>query len=482
MPDRLPKRTLETVLAGLPDGVTIDRYEKHAHTLELFVSWKEPALTERVCPKCGSTHCVKKDCGSTQTIRHVRTGIYGTLLTFHKPRFLCRECGAAFYARPPFAVPGMSVSVAVFLEIVALLTSTTHSLSDIAGATNTSPSIVLHAMYRISLDKPKSLPETIGIDEFHGKTGSYNRARKRFDTEKYHCVITDAEQGSVIDVLYKATYRQLHSYFMEYPLFRRQNVRFFCTDMRSGFSKVARSCFPNAKICIDPFHVIKLITEAVNDVRIDEWHRLKAEAGSLLAQAGEADAAGEAAVAEKLRADAGLLKEHAEILRSSRRLLVTSPFNEDAYWNRHEKLRDEKYAAVCTIAPSIKTARDALVGFYELVELVTDKYRHAELTKWISRYKDCDLPPIRQAASSISARRKGIENAWRYGKSNGPTEGLNKKIKDVRRMGFGAHDFENFRRRILLACGSTTIETVRYTVFGEKASEAPRKEVMPLYG
>ena len=91
-------------------------------------------------------------------------------------------------------------------------------------------------------------------------------------------------------------------------------------------------------------------------------------------QAGEADAAGEAAVAEKLRADAGLLKEHADILRSSRRLLVTSPFNEDAYWNRHEKLRDEKYAAVCTIAPSIKTARDALVEFYELVELVTDKY------------------------------------------------------------------------------------------------------------
>lgn len=116
------------------------------------------------------------------------------------------------------------------------------------------------------------------------------------------------------------------------------------------------------------------------------------------------------------------------------------------------------------------------------MELVTDKYRHAELTKWISRYEDCDLPPIRQAVSSISTRRKGIENAWRYGKSNGPTEGLNKKIKDVRRMGFGAHDFENFRRRVLLACGPTTIETVRYTVFGEKASEAPRKEVMPLYG
>ena len=482
MADRLPAKTLETVLAGLPEGVTIDRYEKHAHTLELFVSWKESDLTGRVCPRCGCTHCVKKDNGSTQTIRHVRTGIYGTLLTFHKPRFLCRECGATFYARPPFAMQGMSVSVAVFLEIFALLTSTPHSLADIANATNTSPSIVRNAMYRLALDKPKSLPETIGIDEFHGKTGTYNKGRKRFDTEKYHCVITDAGEGFVVDVLYKATYRQLYAYFMEYPLFRRQGVRFFCTDMRSGFSKVARNCFPNAKICIDPFHVIKLIAEAVNDVRVDEWHKLRAKANSLLAQAKEADAAEETAVAEKLRTDANLLKDRADILRSSRRLLVTSPFNENAYWNRHEKLRDEKYAAVCAIAPSLKTARDALVEFYDLVELTTYKYRRAELTKWIDCYKTCDLPPIRQAAFSINTHRKGIENAWRYGKSNGPTEGLNKKIKDIRRLGFGAHDFENFRRRVLLACGATTVESVRYTIFGEKSSEPPRKEVMPLYG
>ena len=49
------------------------------------------------------------------------------------------------------------------------------------------------------------------------------------------------------------------------------------------------------------------------------------------------------------------------------------------------------------------------------------------------------MPPVRQAAFSIDRHRRGIENSWRYGKSNGPTEGLNKKIKDVKRLGFGAH-------------------------------------------
>ena len=43
-------------------------------------------------------------------------------------------------------------------------------------------------------------------------------------------------------------------------------------------------------------------------------------------------------------------------------------------------------------------------------------------------------------------------------------------------MGFGAHDFENFRRRALLACGPTTIKNNRYTIFGEKESNPSDKE------
>lgn len=47
-------------------------------------------------------------------------------------------------------------------------------------------------------------------------------------------------------------------------------------------------------------------------------------------------------------------------------------------------------------------------------------------------------------------------------------------------MAFGAHNFENFRRRALPACGPTTIDTVRYTIPGEK-STGLGKEVFPLY-
>lgn len=277
-----------------------------------------------------------------------------TLLTFHKPRFLCRDCGRSFFVRPPFVVPGMSVTAQVLLEIVSELTSTLHSVTDIAKATHTSPAIVLNVMHRIALNKPSRLPETIGIDEFHGKTGTYNRKWKRYDTEKYHCVITCPDDGCVADILFKATFRELHDYFMEYPLWMRQDVRYFCTDMRSGFSKVARACFPNAKICIDPFHVIKLLTEAVNDARIAEWDSLLAKADAKKAEAKKAKENSDSMLSEDLRQKSNALLSDAAVLRCARKLLVTSPYNEDAYWNRNEQRRDERLSEIYSIAPCLE--------------------------------------------------------------------------------------------------------------------------------
>ena len=38
--------------------------------------------------------------------------------------------------------------------------------------------------------------------------------------------------------------------------------------MRGGFVSVAKNNFPNAKICIDPFHVIQRLNDMVDQVRI----------------------------------------------------------------------------------------------------------------------------------------------------------------------------------------------------------------------
>ena len=470
MSDNKNDRPLELILAGMPDDVRITRHEIHEHTVELFVEWDEPKRGERICPECGSARCVKKDSGAMQTVRHTRSGMLGTLVTFHKPRYLCRECGGTFYMRPSWVLDGISITTGLFLEIVTELTATTHCVSQIAKETNSSPAIVRNVMRHIDLGKPARLPETIGMDEFHGNTGTYNKESKRFDTEKYHCVITDPDGGFVLDILYKATFRELHDYFMEYHLVLRQKVKFICADMRSGFSKAARACFPNARICIDPFHVIKLITEAISSVRIDIWRGIAAEASKASSLAALLKDNGDIEGSEKKASEAALLMDNARLVKNSQKILVTSPFNAAAYWNKNPKRRDERLEEIYAAAPDLKLAKEALEDFYYTAAKPAFEIRRSALSDWLDKYLSCELPAIRRAAESIKKHRRGIEDAWKFSKSNGTTEGLNKKIKDCRRMAFGAHDFESFRKRALLACGNTTVIRSTYTIFGEKRS------------
>ena len=250
--------------------------------------------------------------------------------------------------------------------------------------------------------------------------------------------------------------------------------------MRGGFSKAARACFPNARICIDPFHVVKLLNEAVDAVRCNAWRTLMEEARQLESHAAKAKDDGDIETASQKALEAKKVRDDAKLVKSSKKILLTDPYNYDAYWNRNEEKRNQRLKDLYAIAPQLEDARQALVEYHDVTVAATYKCFKQGHTKWIDKYSECGLPPIRQAAFSIRKHHTGIENSWRYDKSNGATEGLNKKIKDIRRMAFGAHNFENFRRRALLACGPTTIDTVRYTIPDEKATE-PGREGFPLY-
>ena len=41
-------KRLQALLADLPDGVAIERYDIHQHTIELFITWNEPGRFEKI--------------------------------------------------------------------------------------------------------------------------------------------------------------------------------------------------------------------------------------------------------------------------------------------------------------------------------------------------------------------------------------------------------------------------------------------------
>ena len=74
------------------------------------------------------------------------------------------------------------------------------------------------------------------------------------------------------------------------------------------------------------------------------------------------------------------------------------------------------------------------------------------------------MEEIRSAACTIRHWRSYIQNSWKYGKSNGLSEGLNNKIKVLKRVSFGLHSFDAFRRRILLTCGRLRLSQDPFSV------------------
>src|SRR5699024_6673445 len=58
---------------------------------------------------------------------------------------------------------------------------------------------------------------------------------------------------------------------------------------------------------------------------------------------------------------------------------------------------------------------------------------------------------VRTALNTLEKYIKPIKNAFLYTLSNGPIEGINNKVKNIKRSGYGYRSFENLKNRILIS-------------------------------
>ena len=394
-----------------------------------------PAPRQRLCPRCGSTNCVIKDSGAWQTVRHIPSHHRGTAVAFHKRRLFCKECHTSFYENPYWVHPSLHMTQALYDSILLDLTQPL-SFSEIARHHCVTPGIVQSVFETIRFGLPKKLPETICIDEFKGNSGVWSSKAHKWRLSKYHCSISDGDSHTVIDILDQITGTSVNQYFHQFSPEERQRVKFFCCDMSNGFISVARKNFPHAKICIDPFHVIKRLNDMVDQVRLRYQNQRKADGDP-----------------EGYRNLKGIL-----------RLLKTSEYHQTSYWGTHLQENCRRLHDAFVIAPDLLEAYEALQFFHDIQASSPFSVQSEELTEWIRKYASSRVEEIRSAACTIRHWRSYIQNSWKYEKSNGLSEGLNNKIKVLKRVSFGLHSFDAFRRRILLTCGRLRLSQDPFSV------------------
>ena len=351
-------------------------------------------------PRC-KAHTSKVNDYRIQCVKDIPSFNQKVVLKIHKRRHVRPACSKKFYEHIPLVPRYQRTTQRIWAFVIDEL-SKVQSMKEIGIRANISSATVARILdhMRYSCD---SLPEVISIDEFKGNA----------DGEKFQCILTNPGKRKVIDILPKRSVDSLCAYFANFKLNNRKQVKYVVMDMSAVFKSMAESCFPNAKIVADKFHVQRLVTWAFEDMRKSvqkEFHKhrrryFKRSRWLMLKDP------------EKLTQ---------EQLEQLSHMLELSGSLAQAYYLLHEF---RKFIH----SPDVHTAKKRL----------SDWYMHVGTTdsKEFERFHKC--------VETFSKWESEILNAFESGLSNGYTEGCNNKIKVIKRNAYGIRNFERLRKRIL---------------------------------
>jgi transposase len=232
----------------------------------------------------------------------------------------------------------------------------------------------------------------IGIDEISHRKG-----------HRYLTVIVDHDTGRLVWAAPGQDRKTIERFLDELGEERRAQLELVSCDMATWITlPIAERC-PNVEVCLDPFHVVKLATDALDLVRREVWN--------------DARRAGQ--------------RQLAKDLKGARFALWKNPENLTA--RQHAKLSD------------IQHTNRKLYRAYLLKEQLRQIYRLPAqaatqlLDRWLAWARRCRLQPFIKLAKTITEQRTGILAAIQHGLSNARVEAINTQIRLITRRAFGFH-------------------------------------------
>ena len=228
---------------------------------------------QKSCPNCGCT--AQNQFGNPSIVKNgkkcvrVRLDQYNhlpTIMKLFKQRYRCKECSSHWTAQSTLVEKRCSIGYHVKFKIMDLLKEKC-SLTLIAKLCHVSITTVIRILKGLRTYIPNSktstLPTVLMVDEFRSHASL---------EDKMSFICADGETGKLVDILPTRKLNRLTHYFMENP--SRMNVRYLVTDMNAAYDQLTKRVFPNAKVVIDRFHIIKHLNKSFQDFRIKEMKRI----------------------------------------------------------------------------------------------------------------------------------------------------------------------------------------------------------------
>ena len=372
------------------EDVIITNVENVDDQLHIYI---ELPRDKHVCPACGAVTDRIHDY-RMQVIKDVPLA-RDTFLHLRKRRYRC-DCGKRFFEKNTFLPRYYRVTTRLVAEIMFAFKKVI-SAKEIGCRYNVS-AVTAMRYFNLFNSKLTALPEVVSLDEFKGNSGG----------QKYNSIVVDPKNKTVLDILPNRFESDLVKYFSQFS--NKNNVKYFICDMNTHFRQVANTCFPQATIVADKYHVIRQVYWAMERVRKNEQNKLSAQ-----------------------------IRKY---FKKSRNLLM----------KRTEKLTDEemdRLALMFEIAPKLADAYRIKNEFLAVIRSKSSLEGKQKLVDWLYSVEVMDLPEFHDCTKAYHNWFQEILNSMDVPWTNGYIEGCNNKTKVLKRVSYGMRNFSHFRKRIL---------------------------------
>ena len=372
------------------EDVIITGVENISEQLHIYV---ELPRTKHICPACGATTDRIHDY-RMQTIKDIPLA-RDTFLHLRKRRYRC-SCGKRFFEKNSFLPRYYRVTSRLVANIIQEFRKIVPA-TEIGSRFNVS-AVTAMRYFNCFNKKLKELPEIISLDEFKGNSGG----------QKYNSILVDPKEKKVLDILPNRFENDLIQYFSQFP--SKTKVKYFVCDMNPHFRNVANTCFKQAVVVADRYHVVRQVFWAVEKVRKNEQSKLP--------------------------------DKHRKYFKKSKYLLM----------KQIDKLSEEemdRLALMFELAPRLADAYRIKNEFLVAFHSKSSQECRKKLADWLLSVEVMQMPEFDDCVKAYRNWFQEILNAMDVPWSNGYIEGCNNKTKVLKRVCFGMRNFNNFRKRIL---------------------------------
>lgn len=388
---------LYTQLLNLPSlqvlGVVIEQ-----HTINISCELTSKSCK---CSNCGAL-CEQVHQSYERRLRDLNIAAREVYLIVKVRQFHCKNCKSYFSEPLDFADSNKSHTHRQ--EDFMFAVSRKQSYAESAVILNVHPktverTVLSYCQKRANLAARYAGVRRLGIDE-----QSHRKGKK-----DYLCILTDLDKGIIVDILESRKKEDLIAHFQSLGKDFCEQITDVSCDYWQGYISVAQTCFPNASIVLDRFHVVKLLNDCLDTFRKS---LRKADPKNV----------------NYRRLKWILYKQYHHLSDKELDELETCfqdcPTLKEIYWTR------EKFHHILDNSKQIEEALQ-------------------KIEEWQTSMKVEIKNVFEPFNKTLESTKKYIANYVKDYLSNAVTEGLNNLIRSVRRAAFGIPNFEHLRWRAL---------------------------------